>query len=239
MVSTAQNSRRLLVYGEEDNPPPLHYSHLVCLCLTFELFFARVCYDLAGSYITLGRSFDGPSLPLVQHATDFANAAANTVADPFGAAVHGLKAPVSPDNTIIWMSASPGTEEVVLDKLNEAFPGVQVVGGSCADNAIMGEWSLFFRGGSVRSLGSIKRMEPKQEKEEAKELKEEQQKTEGRCGMGAVISIMQPGVRFLHHFLQPYVPLPQCQALVSDCDERVLSSLTDAAGEEHSVRSFV
>lgn len=45
---------------------------------------------------------------------------------------------------LIWVHASPGVEEAMLLSLGEIFgAGVTIAGGSCADEEIAGDWSLF------------------------------------------------------------------------------------------------
>lgn len=69
---------------------------------------------------------------------------------------------------VLWVCASPGSEEDVLAGIGEVFPGVPLYGGSAADDAIVGEWrvwcgdraetsgvSLVALGGDVRVAGAI------------------------------------------------------------------------------------
>ncbi|QQR90671.1 MAG: FIST C-terminal domain-containing protein [Myxococcales bacterium] len=48
---------------------------------------------------------------------------------------------------MVWVSSTPGDEEMVLDSLAEILgPDVPVTGGSAADNTVNGEWKLFCNG---------------------------------------------------------------------------------------------
>jgi hypothetical protein len=44
---------------------------------------------------------------------------------------------------LIFIAATPGNEEQVLEGIHEVLPGVPVFGGSAADHAIQGGWSIF------------------------------------------------------------------------------------------------
>ena len=44
---------------------------------------------------------------------------------------------------MVFIAATPGQEEQVLAGIHEVLPGVPVFGGSAADHAILGEWSIF------------------------------------------------------------------------------------------------
>jgi hypothetical protein len=64
---------------------------------------------------------------------------------------------------LLLFNASPGLEEDVLAGVAEVLPGVPVHGGSAADNAIAGEWSVFTEEGPIPSgvslaavMGSVK-----------------------------------------------------------------------------------
>jgi hypothetical protein len=44
---------------------------------------------------------------------------------------------------LIFIAATPGNEEQVLEGISEVLPGVPIFGGSAADHAIQGGWSIF------------------------------------------------------------------------------------------------
>jgi len=48
---------------------------------------------------------------------------------------------------LLFIAATPGNEEQVLEGINEVLPGVPVFGGSAADHAIQGGWSIFTNDG--------------------------------------------------------------------------------------------
>lgn len=56
---------------------------------------------------------------------------------------------------IILVAATPGNEEDVLAGIGEVLPGVPVFGGSAADHAIEGAWSVFTSQGAVKSAVSL------------------------------------------------------------------------------------
>jgi len=47
------------------------------------------------------------------------------------------------DPQAIFMGATPGAEEGIIDALKESFPGVPVFGGTAADDELSGAWSVF------------------------------------------------------------------------------------------------
>lgn len=57
-------------------------------------------------------------------------------------AAEALKAEMD-DPQAIFMGATPGAEEGVLEALSETFPGVPVYGGTAADDELSGAWSVF------------------------------------------------------------------------------------------------
>ncbi|WP_119153212.1 FIST signal transduction protein [Caldimonas tepidiphila] len=53
---------------------------------------------------------------------------------------------------LVWISASPGQEEEVLEGLRQVLgDAVPVLGGTCADNGVAGRWSLLTRDAWLRS----------------------------------------------------------------------------------------
>lgn len=56
---------------------------------------------------------------------------------------------------VVILNASPGHEEALLKALAEELPGVPIYGGSAADNAIVGEWSVFTSSGVRSSAVSL------------------------------------------------------------------------------------
>mmetsp|Transcript_19914 Transcript_19914/g.56360 ORF Transcript_19914/g.56360 Transcript_19914/m.56360 type:complete len:483 (+) Transcript_19914:711-2159(+) len=46
----------------------------------------------------------------------------------------------------IFMSATPGMEEGVIDAIEDAFPGIPIYGGTAADNDLSGKWMVFGSG---------------------------------------------------------------------------------------------
>jgi hypothetical protein len=44
---------------------------------------------------------------------------------------------------LLFIAATPGKEEQVLEGIHDVLPGVPVFGGSAADHAIQGDWSIF------------------------------------------------------------------------------------------------
>lgn len=44
---------------------------------------------------------------------------------------------------LLFIAATPGKEEQVLEGIHEVLPGVPIFGGSAADHAIQGDWSIF------------------------------------------------------------------------------------------------
>ena len=56
---------------------------------------------------------------------------------------------------LLLFNASPGVEEDVLAGVAEVLPGVPVHGGSAADNAIAGEWSVYTEEGPIPSGVSL------------------------------------------------------------------------------------
>lgn len=53
------------------------------------------------------------------------------------------KGPKGKTPRLIFIAATPGNEEQVLEGIHEVLPGVPVFGGSAADHAIQGGWSIF------------------------------------------------------------------------------------------------
>jgi hypothetical protein len=51
---------------------------------------------------------------------------------------------------LIFIAATPGNEEQVLEGIHSVLPNVPVFGGSAADHAIQGGWSIFTNGGTQR-----------------------------------------------------------------------------------------
>jgi hypothetical protein len=51
---------------------------------------------------------------------------------------------------LVFIAATPGREEEVLQGIADELPGVPVFGGSAADHAIEGAWSIFTDGGAER-----------------------------------------------------------------------------------------
>lgn len=71
-------------------------------------------------------------------------------ADPRSAAASALKAALSkagrdgeaPD--LVWLTAAPGCEEAVIEGLRDVLGGASpIIGGSAADNAVAGGWTVF------------------------------------------------------------------------------------------------
>ena len=56
---------------------------------------------------------------------------------------------------VILFNASPGHEEALLQTLAEQLPGVPAFGGSAADHAIAGEWSVFTSSGPLKDAVSL------------------------------------------------------------------------------------
>lgn len=56
---------------------------------------------------------------------------------------------------VILFNASPGPEEALLKALAEVLPGVPAFGGSAADHAIAGEWSVFTSQGPQKEAVSL------------------------------------------------------------------------------------
>ena len=56
---------------------------------------------------------------------------------------------------VVLFNASPGDEETLLETLGEALPGVPMFGGSAADHAIAGEWSVFTSSGPYKDAVSL------------------------------------------------------------------------------------
>lgn len=56
---------------------------------------------------------------------------------------------------VILVAATPGNEEEVLAGIGEVLPDVPIFGGSAADHAIEGAWSVFTSQGAVKSAVSI------------------------------------------------------------------------------------
>jgi len=50
---------------------------------------------------------------------------------------------------LVFIAATPGREEEVLAGITDVLPGVPVFGGSAADHAIVGQWSVFTDGGVI------------------------------------------------------------------------------------------
>lgn len=51
---------------------------------------------------------------------------------------------------LIFIAATPGSEEKVLEGIHDVLPGVPIFGGSAADHAIQGGWSIFTNHGPQR-----------------------------------------------------------------------------------------
>ena len=85
--------------------------------------------DADGAYGTAMRAFAGIPFAAAQEATLAALEAADRAGE-------------QPE--LIWVSATPGTEEEVLDGI-EAVVGkdVPIIGGSAADNSVAGDWYVF------------------------------------------------------------------------------------------------
>ncbi len=56
---------------------------------------------------------------------------------------------------VVLFNASPGQEEALLQTLAEVLPAVPMFGGSAADHAIAGEWSVFTNSGPVQEGVSL------------------------------------------------------------------------------------
>lgn len=56
---------------------------------------------------------------------------------------------------LVLMHASPGQEEALLVGIGEVLPGVPVFGGSAADHAVWGEWTVFTDAGPSTSAVSV------------------------------------------------------------------------------------
>ena len=56
---------------------------------------------------------------------------------------------------IVLLAATPGNEEEVIAGIGDVLPGVPIFGGSAADHAIEGAWSVFTSQGAVKSAVSI------------------------------------------------------------------------------------
>ncbi len=66
-----------------------------------------------------------------------------------------------PRPALVWMHATPGSEETVIAAINSYFAGkVPIVGGSCADNDIAGHWHCLVNGLSANNAVSIAVMFP-------------------------------------------------------------------------------
>jgi hypothetical protein len=81
--------------------------------------------------------------------TDGARAAGRRAAEKISAGTGG-KTP-----RLLLVAATPGDEEAVLAGIGEVFPGVPVFGGSAADHAIEGAWSIFTDRGTERAGVSL------------------------------------------------------------------------------------
>lgn len=56
---------------------------------------------------------------------------------------------------LVFIAATPGREEEVLAGIGDVLPGVPVFGGSAADHAIVGQWSVFTDGGAIKEGVSL------------------------------------------------------------------------------------
>lgn len=56
---------------------------------------------------------------------------------------------------VVLFNSSPGPEEALLSALAELLPGVPAFGGSAADHAIAGEWSVFTSTGPLKEAVSL------------------------------------------------------------------------------------
>jgi hypothetical protein len=56
---------------------------------------------------------------------------------------------------VLFVAATPGDEEEVLAGIGEVLPGVPIFGGSAADHAIEGAWSVFTTQGAVKMAVSL------------------------------------------------------------------------------------
>lgn len=59
-----------------------------------------------------------------------------------GKAVAALKKKM-PNPQAIFMGATPGAEEAIIESLSESFPEIPVFGGTAADDDLSGSWSVF------------------------------------------------------------------------------------------------
>ncbi|MEM9435656.1 MAG: FIST N-terminal domain-containing protein [Pseudomonadota bacterium] len=92
--------------------------------------------DPKGAYGTALRPFDGDPFEAAMAGTREALSKADRVGEP-------------PD--LVWVSATPGTEEDVLAGI-EAVVGrdVPIIGGSAADNSVAGDWFVFDQGAKTK-----------------------------------------------------------------------------------------
>lgn len=58
-------------------------------------------------------------------------------------------------STVLWMHASPGSEEDILLGIADELPSAQVFGGSAADNAIAGDWKVLTNDGPLAAGVSL------------------------------------------------------------------------------------
>ncbi|AHM03617.1 hypothetical protein roselon_01226 [Roseibacterium elongatum DSM 19469] len=85
--------------------------------------------DPDGAYGTALAAFDAGPRDAAQMATREALAAADRVGE-------------RPD--LVWVSATPGTEEDVLAGIEDVVgPDIPIIGGSAADNSVAGDWFVF------------------------------------------------------------------------------------------------
>lgn len=80
-------------------------------------------------------------------------------ADPVAAAQRAAQELLGPGAQelpqVVLFNASPGHEEALLQTLAEVLPGVPMFGGSAADHAIAGEWSVFTSAGPIKEGVSL------------------------------------------------------------------------------------
>lgn len=81
-------------------------------------------------------------------AADFAEGA--RAAGEKAAKALASRGPAGKKPALVFIAATPGQEEQVLAGMNDVLAGVPVFGGSAADHAILGEWSIFTNEGPRR-----------------------------------------------------------------------------------------
>lgn len=98
---------------------------------------------LGGAGVAMGPSGAVGVLLLGGEGLRFATGSAPIGDDPVAAGRQAAGALGAERPALLFFNASPGCEEAVLKGVMEVVPGVPIYGGSAADHAIAGEWSVF------------------------------------------------------------------------------------------------